>query len=70
MDFFLQHFYLAIFFFIYEIYKNIENETMILFLTLAFLVQNITNDLIYSSDMFILFNPIIAYLFYLTKPLN
>ena len=64
-------FYLAIFFFIYELYKNIENETMLLFLTLiAFLVQNITNDLIYSSDMFILFNLIIAYLFYLAKPLE
>ena len=64
-------FYLAIFFFIYELYKNIDNETMLLFLTLiAFLVQNITNDLIYSSDMFILFNLIIAYLFYLTKPLE
>ena len=44
---------------------------MILFLAIiAFLVQNITNDLIYSSDMFILFNLIIAYLFYLTKPLE
>tara|TARA_B100002019_G_scaffold266587_1_gene257008 strand:- start:1815 stop:4223 length:2409 start_codon:yes stop_codon:yes gene_type:complete len=64
-------FYLVIFFFIYEIYKIIENETMILFLAIiAFLVQNITNDLIYSSDMFILFNLIIAYLFYLTKPLE
>ena len=64
-------FYLVIFFFIYEIYKIIENETMILFLAIiAFLVQNITNDLIYSSDMFILFNLIMAYLFYLTKPLE
>ena len=61
-------FYLVIGIFMFKIFKNKSNDHNLLFLCLlAFLIQNITNDMLYSADVFILFNLVLSIMFYLSK---
>ncbi len=58
----------TIFRFVLSLFQNIDDQSMILFLCLvAFFVQNFTNDMIYSADIFILFNFLFSMIAYLTN---
>ena len=64
-------FFLVVFFFIFKLINELTKENIFLFLCLtAFLFQNLTNDMIYSSDAFILFNLVYALIIYSINPLE
>ena len=64
-------FFGIIFLFVLNIFKIINDKNIILFLCLlAFLIQNLTNDMLYSADIFVLFNVVFSITFYLTTPLT
>ena len=61
-------FYLVIGIFILKIYiYKSKNDDFLFLCLLAFLIQNITNDMLYSADIFILFNLVLSIMFYLSK---
>ena len=61
-------FYLIIFYYMYKIILISDNQSKIIYLCLvAFTIQNITNDMFYSADLFILFNLIFSIIVYSTK---
>ena len=54
--------------FVLDMYRNIDDENFILYLCLvAFFVQNFTNDMLYSADIFIVFNLIFSIIYFSTK---
>ncbi len=54
--------------FVLNMYRNIDDENFILYLCLvAFFVQNFTNDMLYSADIFIVFNLIFSIIYFSTK---
>ena len=64
-------FFGVIFLFVLNIFKIINDKNIILFLCLlAFLIQNLTNDMLYSADIFVLFNVVFSITFYLITPLT
>ena len=64
-------FFGIIFLFVLNIFKIINDKNIILFLCLlAFLIQNLTNDMLYSADIFVLFNVVFSITFYLITPLT
>ena len=64
-------FFGIIFLFVFNIFKTIDDKNIILFLCLlAFLIQNLTNDMLYSADIFVLFNIIFSVIYYFVTPLS
>ena len=64
-------FFLVIFSFIFKLINELNKENIFLFMCLtSFLFQNLTNDMIYSSDAFILFNIVYALIIYSINPLE
>tara|TARA_B100000900_G_scaffold414864_1_gene442831 strand:- start:8677 stop:10761 length:2085 start_codon:yes stop_codon:yes gene_type:complete len=64
-------FFGIIFFFVFNIFMATNDKNIILFLCLlAFIIQNLTNDMLYSADIFVLFNVIFSAIFYLITPLT
>ena len=62
-------FYSILTFFMIYIFRNTSRSNYFLFATLIiFIIQNFTNDLIYSPDMYLLFNICLSFNFYLIKP--
>jgi len=58
----------TIFRFVLLLFQKIDDQSMILFLCLvSFFIQNFTNDMLYSADIFILFNFIFSTIAYLTS---
>ena len=64
-------FFGAIFKAVIILLKKLNDENIFIYLgLLAFLIQNITNDMIYSPDAFLLFNIFISMIYSFTKPLS
>ena len=62
-------FYTSFLFSIFYILKMTQKLDYFIFATLIiFTIQNFTNDLVYSPDMYLLFNLCLAFNFYLIKP--